>query len=64
MLVLLFNDSPTIVLPDPAGTLSGWWTMWLWRAAYASECASLRTRLLVLGDWGKTFVFGRDSSRI
>ena len=26
------------------GALSGWWVMWLWHAAYASECASLRTK--------------------
>ena len=38
--------------------------MWLWRAAYASECASTRTKLLVVGDWAKSHVFGRDSSRI
>jgi len=46
------------------GAMSGWWTMWLWRAAYASECASTRTKLLVVGDWAKARAFGRDSSRI
>ncbi len=29
-----------------------------------NECASLRTKLLVGGDWAKAWVFGRDSSRI
>jgi len=46
------------------GAVSGAWTMLLWRAAYASELASWRTRLLVMGDWSKSYVFGRDSSRI
>ena len=46
------------------GSVSGAWTMWLWRAAYASELASWRTKFLVVGDWAKSYVFGRDSSRI
>ena len=49
---------------DLVGALDGWWVMWLWRAAYASECASTRTKVLLVTDWMKAFVFGRDSSRI
>lgn len=58
------GDNKAVLQLPIIGTLSGRWTMWLWRAAYASECASGRTKLLVLGDWAKSHVFGRDSSRI
>ncbi|KAL8201522.1 hypothetical protein R6Q57_012861 [Mikania cordata] len=39
-------------------------TQWLWYSVYASKLVSWRTRFLVIGDWGRRFVFGRDSSRI
>lgn len=46
------------------GAFKGWSTMWLWRGAYASEAVSLRMRVLILFDWIKSYVFGRDISRI
>ncbi|KAL3647147.1 External alternative NAD(P)H-ubiquinone oxidoreductase B1, mitochondrial [Castilleja foliolosa] len=39
-------------------------TQWLWYSVYASKQVSWRTRVLVVGDWSRRFVFGRDSSRI
>ncbi|XP_071907051.1 external alternative NAD(P)H-ubiquinone oxidoreductase B1, mitochondrial isoform X2 [Coffea arabica] len=39
-------------------------TQWLWYSVYASKQVSWRTRLLVVGDWSRRFLFGRDSSRI
>ncbi|GMH12067.1 hypothetical protein Nepgr_013908 [Nepenthes gracilis] len=39
-------------------------TQWLWYSVYASKQVSWRTRLLVVADWSRRFVFGRDSSRI
>ncbi|KAL3848903.1 hypothetical protein ACJIZ3_010785 [Penstemon smallii] len=39
-------------------------TQWLWYSIYASKQVSWRTRFLVIGDWGRRFIFGRDSSRI
>ncbi|KAL3615230.1 External alternative NAD(P)H-ubiquinone oxidoreductase B1, mitochondrial [Castilleja foliolosa] len=39
-------------------------TQWLWYSVYASKQVSWRTRLLVIGDWSRRSVFGRDSSRI
>ncbi|KAK9051984.1 hypothetical protein SSX86_028612 [Deinandra increscens subsp. villosa] len=39
-------------------------TQWLWYSVYASKLVSWRTRFLVIGDWARRFVFGRDSSRI
>ncbi|KAG8386910.1 hypothetical protein BUALT_Bualt03G0197900 [Buddleja alternifolia] len=39
-------------------------TQWLWYSVYASKQVSWRTRFLVVGDWSRKFLFGRDSSRI
>ncbi|CAB4274364.1 unnamed protein product [Prunus armeniaca] len=39
-------------------------TQWLWYSVYASKLVSWRTRVLVVSDWGRRFVFGRDSSRL
>ncbi|XP_077220270.1 external alternative NAD(P)H-ubiquinone oxidoreductase B1, mitochondrial-like [Tasmannia lanceolata] len=39
-------------------------TQWLWYSVYASKQVSWRTRILVIGNWTRRFVFGRDSSRI
>ncbi|KAJ7948250.1 External alternative NAD(P)H-ubiquinone oxidoreductase [Quillaja saponaria] len=42
----------------------GYSTQWLWYSIYASKLVSWRTRVLVVSDWGRRFIFGRDSSRI
>ncbi|XP_054800240.1 external alternative NAD(P)H-ubiquinone oxidoreductase B2, mitochondrial-like [Prosopis cineraria] len=39
-------------------------SQWLWYSVYASKQVSWRTRALVVSDWARRFVFGRDSSRI
>ncbi|XP_027347668.1 external alternative NAD(P)H-ubiquinone oxidoreductase B3, mitochondrial-like isoform X2 [Abrus precatorius] len=39
-------------------------TQWLWYSVYTSKLVSWRTRTLVVSDWARRFVFGRDSSRI
>lgn len=39
-------------------------TQWLWYSVYASKQVSWRTRFLVVGDWTRRYIFGRDSSRI
>eukprot|EP00252_Welwitschia_mirabilis_P013806 TRINITY_DN3042_c0_g2_i2.p1 TRINITY_DN3042_c0_g2~~TRINITY_DN3042_c0_g2_i2.p1 ORF type:complete len:535 (+),score=94.69 TRINITY_DN3042_c0_g2_i2:525-2129(+) len=39
-------------------------TQWLWYSVYASKQVSWRTRVMVMFDWTKRFVFGRDSSRM
>ncbi|KAI8163029.1 External alternative NADH-ubiquinone oxidoreductase [Colletotrichum sp. SAR 10_70] len=38
-------------------------TYLFWRSAYLSMCFSTRNRLLVINDWLKSKVFGRDISR-
>jgi len=52
-------------VPFGNGTIStgGFATMLFWRSAYASQLFSLRNRTLVLTDWVKTKVLGRDVSR-
>ncbi|XP_041009269.1 external alternative NAD(P)H-ubiquinone oxidoreductase B2, mitochondrial-like [Juglans microcarpa x Juglans regia] len=39
-------------------------TRWIWYSVYTSKLASWRARILVISDWGKRFIFGRDLSRI
>ncbi|CAI5458367.1 unnamed protein product [Closterium sp. Yama58-4] len=39
-------------------------TQWLWYSVYASKQVSARTRALVVFDWIKSTLFGRDSSRM
>ncbi|XP_041026152.1 external alternative NAD(P)H-ubiquinone oxidoreductase B2, mitochondrial [Juglans microcarpa x Juglans regia] len=39
-------------------------SQWLWYSVYASKQVSWRNRILVVTDWTRRFIFGRDSSRI
>ncbi|KAI5061866.1 hypothetical protein GOP47_0022405 [Adiantum capillus-veneris] len=39
-------------------------TQWLWYSVYASKQVSWRTRALVVFDWTKRCLFGRDTSRM
>ncbi|KAJ1379567.1 Pyridine nucleotide-disulfide oxidoreductase, class-II [Sesbania bispinosa] len=39
-------------------------TQWLWYSIYTSKLVSWRTRALVVSDWTRRFIFGRDSSQI
>ncbi|XP_059437842.1 external alternative NAD(P)H-ubiquinone oxidoreductase B2, mitochondrial-like [Corylus avellana] len=39
-------------------------SQWLWYSVYASKQVSWRNRALVISDWGRRFIFGRDSSGI
>lgn len=41
----------------------GWSTWLFWRSAYLSRIVSLRNKVLVLFDWAKAQVFGRDISQ-
>ena len=60
-----YIGSNRAVLQMPGvGAFKGLATMWLWRASYTSECAGIRMKALVLGDWIKSATVGRDTSRI
>ncbi|KAK3120996.1 hypothetical protein QOZ80_8BG0644490 [Eleusine coracana subsp. coracana] len=39
-------------------------SQWLWYSVYATKQISWRTRALVVSDWTRRFIFGRDSSCI
>ncbi|KAI3992776.1 hypothetical protein MKX01_021737 [Papaver californicum] len=39
-------------------------SQWLWYSVYESKQVSWRTRTMVMSDWMRRFIFGRDSSRI
>ncbi|OMO65109.1 Calcium-binding EF-hand [Corchorus olitorius] len=39
-------------------------SQWLWYSVYASKQVSWRTRALVVSDWIRRFIFGRDASGI
>ncbi|KAK8629418.1 hypothetical protein V6N13_078259 [Hibiscus sabdariffa] len=39
-------------------------SQWLWYSVYASKQVSWRTRALVVSDWLRRFIFGRDTSGI
>jgi NADH:ubiquinone reductase (non-electrogenic) len=41
----------------------GWATWLFWRSAYLSRIVSLKNKTLVLFDWVKTTIFGRDVSQ-
>ncbi|KAI9651814.1 MAG: NADH:ubiquinone oxidoreductase [Alyxoria varia] len=38
-------------------------TYFFWRSAYISMCFSFRNKVLVITDWTKSYLFGRDVSR-
>lgn len=58
------GDNSAVLKLPVVGSFMGWSIMWLWRGAYASECVSFRMRALVIFDWMKSYLFGRDTSRI
>ncbi|CCF50457.1 putative NADH dehydrogenase (ubiquinone), 64 kD subunit, mitochondrial [Ustilago hordei] len=52
-------------LPIPGGSFAGGLiAMYAWRSFYLSESVSMRTRALLLGDYIKRGIWGRDLSRI
>ncbi|KAK0524145.1 hypothetical protein OC834_005642 [Tilletia horrida] len=52
-------------LPEPIGSFAGGLAaMYAWRSFYLSEQVSMRTRALLMMDWIKRGIWGRDLSRI
>ncbi|MGH2567756.1 MAG: FAD-dependent oxidoreductase [Bacteroidota bacterium] len=51
-------------LADLSSVKGKGFSTWLfWRSAYLTRLVSIKNKVLVLFDWFKTFVFGRDISR-
>nr|BAM13876.1 type II NAD(P)H dehydrogenase [Arum maculatum] len=42
----------------------GYGSQWLWYSVYASKQVSWRTRVAVVSNWTRRFIFGRDSSSL
>jgi NADH:ubiquinone reductase (non-electrogenic) len=61
MLAYIGGDKALADLESVKGR--GWATWLFWRSAYLSRIVSLRNKTLVLFDWFKTLVFGRDISQ-
>ncbi|CAG7850200.1 Probable NADH-ubiquinone oxidoreductase C3A11.07, mitochondrial; Flags: Precursor [Serendipita indica DSM 11827] len=64
-LAYIGSDKAIADLPFLNGNISsgGVATFLFWRSAYLSNLFSLRNRSLVMLDWVKVFIFGRDVSR-
>lgn len=58
------GDNRAVLQLPIIGTFKGLGAMLLWRAAYTNECVGWRMKTLVVLDWMKAAVFGRDTSRI
>lgn len=65
LLAYVGNDSALTQLDtgDVHVQLSGRFAFLLWRSVYLTKQVSLRNRVLILFDWMKTRVFGRDISQ-
>ncbi len=48
--------------PEVGFKLYGSFAFLLWRSVYITKQVSFRNRVLILFDWIKTKVFGRDTS--
>lgn len=58
------GEARAVMQSPQIGILKGVPVFSLWRGAYASKLLSNRSRILVLADWLKELVFGRDISRM
>lgn len=61
MLAYIGGERALADLPAVKGR--GFSTYLFWRSAYVTRLVSLKNKILVLFDWTKTMVFGRDISR-
>ena len=61
MLAYIGGNRALADLPNYKG--KGFTTWLFWRSAYLTKLVSLKNKILVLFDWFKTMIFGRDISR-
>ncbi|HEY3251737.1 MAG TPA: FAD-dependent oxidoreductase [Ignavibacteria bacterium] len=60
--MLAYIGSHKALADTPQYTGSGFATWLFWRSVYITKLVSLKNKILVLFDWFKTFIFGRDVS--
>ncbi|XP_028392983.1 external alternative NAD(P)H-ubiquinone oxidoreductase B1, mitochondrial-like [Dendronephthya gigantea] len=63
MFAYIGDDKAVLQFPI-IGSFKGLGAMYLWKAAYFNESVTIRTKCLILFDWIKSRLFGRDTSRI
>lgn len=63
MFAYIGDDKAVLQLPV-IGSFKGLGAMYLWKAVYFNESVTIRTKCLILFDWIKSRIFGRDTSRI
>ena len=63
MFAYIGDDKAVLQFPV-IGSFKGLGAMYLWKAAYFNESVTIRTKCLILFDWIKSRLFGRDTSRI
>ncbi len=61
MLAYIGSNKALANLPQVKG--KGFSTFIFWRSAYLTKLVSFKNKVLVIFDWMKTFLFGRDASR-
>jgi NADH:ubiquinone reductase (non-electrogenic) len=61
MLAYIGSNRALADLPQVKGR--GFSTWIFWRSAYLTKLVSWKNKILVVFDWMKAFIFGRDSSR-
>ncbi|MBI4749671.1 MAG: FAD-dependent oxidoreductase [Acidobacteria bacterium] len=63
MLAYIGESQALAEIPMAGVRGSGMTTFLFWRSAYLTRLVSLKNKVLVLFDWFKTFIFGRDLSK-
>jgi NADH:ubiquinone reductase (non-electrogenic) len=63
MLAYIGENEALAEIPKAGLSASGVMTYLFWRSAYLTRLVSLKNKVLVLFDWAKAWVFGRDLSK-
>ncbi|KAI1499360.1 hypothetical protein F5X99DRAFT_286677 [Biscogniauxia marginata] len=54
------GNSAVFDLPGGWGLTGGLWSVYAWRSVYFAQSVGMRTRVLMMMDWAKRGLFGRD----
>lgn len=60
--MLAYIGNRKALAETPGGGIRGWMAWLMWRSVYLTKLVSLRNKVLVLFDWCKARLFGRDLS--
>lgn len=62
--MLAYIGNRKALAETPGGGLRGWVAWLMWRSVYLTKLVSVRNKVLVLFDWAKSRIFGRDLSHV